>query len=95
MEVLKCIESVSKPLEVYFYGSNYKYVLDKLSLKEVEFLAKKILFYEKKEIDIKTFSGFDEMFSKISKKSYYKIKNCAEGESFLVSINSNEIFIKD
>lgn len=29
------------------------------------------------------------MFSKISKKSYDKIKNCAEGESFLVSINSN------
>lgn len=24
LEVLKCIESVSKPLEVYFYGSNYK-----------------------------------------------------------------------
>lgn len=95
LEVLKCIENVSKPLEVYFYGSNYKYVLDKLSLKEVEFLAKKILFYEKKEIDIKTFSGFDEMFSKISKKSYGKIKNYAGGESFLVSINSNEIFLKD
>lgn len=34
-------------------------------------------------------------FQKFQKKYYGKIKNYAGGESFLVSINSNEIFLKD
>lgn len=95
LKVLKLIDSVSEPLEKYFYGKDYGEILEHNVFDDLEYFVEYLLRYRKRGIKINVDGTSNEILYKICSKSYECIHNYNCSDNIEIKIKSDEIFLED
>lgn len=95
LKVLKLIDSVSEPLEKYFYGKDYGELLEHNVFDDLEYFVDYLLRYRRREIKINVDGTSNEILNKICSKSYERIHNYNCSDNIQININSDEVFLED
>ena len=95
LKVLKLIDSVSEPLEKYFYGDCFTDVVERNLLDNLDYFVEYLLRYKKSELNVNVNKVSDGILNTICSKSYEKIHNYSCSDNIQININSNEVFLED
>ncbi len=95
IKVLKLIDSVSEPLEKYFYGDYYMDVFERNLFDDLEYFVEYLLRYRKREVNINVNNVSEGILNSICSKSCEKIHNYNCSDNVKININSNEAFLED
>lgn len=95
LKVLKLIDSVSESLEKYFYGNEYKQILENSVFDDLEYFIEYLLRYRKREIKLNVIGEVEKNLEEICSNSYASIHNYKCSDNVQLNINSDEIFLED
>ena len=95
LKVLRLIDSVSESLEKYFFGNDYKEILEDNVFDDFEYFIEYLLRYRKREIKLNIHGQFEKSMQKFCSNSYASIHNYKCSDNVQININSNEIFLED
>lgn len=97
IKVLKLIESVSPYLEKYFYGENYKDIIESCNIFDnLEDFVDNLLNYRTYNIETVLVDRFNDInLNKICSKTYIRKHNYECSDNLEIRLNSNEFFLED